>query len=170
MPRRHAGPDAGDAGAHTRTVAGTYLFADDASALARAVDAGALAPTDERADLCPYHTGALRVAVAGADASANTNTDAGALREADAPADARAVRKSDALTHGLAPAHARAKRTPHAATLAGADAAPYTYADHASTEPAADAEADTSTNTSTDAAADHVAALARAVAETYPSA
>ena len=46
----------------------------------------------------------------------------------------------------------------------------YTYADHASTEPAADAEADTSTHADTDAAADHVAALARTVAETYAQA
>ena len=51
MPRRHAGSDAGHAGADAGAVAGTDLFSDDASALARAVDAGALAPTDERADL-----------------------------------------------------------------------------------------------------------------------
>ena len=51
MPRRHAGADAGDAGAHTRTVAGTYLFSDDAPALARADDAGALAVADAPADL-----------------------------------------------------------------------------------------------------------------------
>ena len=170
MPRRHAGPDAGHAGAHTRTVAGAYLFSDDAPAVARAVDAGTDSVADAPADLRPYHTGALRVAVAGAYASAHTNTDAGALRHSDAPADARAVRKSDALTHGLAPAHARAKRTPHAATHLNADAAPYTYADHATAVARADAEADASTNTSTNAAADHVAAVARAVAETYPSA
>ena len=48
----------------------------------------------------------------GAYASTNTNTDAGALREAYAPADAGAVRISDALTHGLAPAHAAAVARP----------------------------------------------------------
>jgi len=164
---RHAGPDAGHAGADAGAFSRTYLFSDDASAVARAVDAGALAPTDERADLRPYHTGALRIPITGAYASANTNTDAGALREAYAPADAGALRVADALTHGLAPAHARAKRTPYAASLAETDAAPYTYADHAAAVARADAEADTSTNTSTDAAADHMAALARALAETY---
>ena len=133
MPRRHAGPDAGHAGADAGAVAGTYLFSDDAPAVARAVDAGALAPTDERADLFSDDTGALRVAVAGAYASANTNTDAGALREAYAPADARAVRKSDALTHGLAPAHAAADAQTYSETHPNADAAPYAYADHAAT-------------------------------------
>ena len=43
MPRRHAGPDAGDAGAHTRTVAGADLFSDDASTFLHADDAGAVA-------------------------------------------------------------------------------------------------------------------------------
>ena len=43
MPRRHAGPDAGDAGAHTRTVAGADLFSDDASTFLGADDAGAVA-------------------------------------------------------------------------------------------------------------------------------
>ena len=51
-----------------------------------------------------------------------------------------------------------------------ADAAPYTYADHAAAVACADAETHAPTNTSTNAAADHVAALAPAVAETYPSA
>ena len=39
MPRRHAGPDAGDAGAHTRTVAGADLFSHDAGAFIDADDA-----------------------------------------------------------------------------------------------------------------------------------
>ena len=51
VPRRHAGPDAGDTGTDAGAVAGTYLFSDNAPAVARADDAGALAPTDERADL-----------------------------------------------------------------------------------------------------------------------
>ena len=51
MPRRHAGPDAGHAGADAGAVAGTYLFSDNASALARADDAGALAVADAPADL-----------------------------------------------------------------------------------------------------------------------
>ena len=120
MSCRHAGPDAGHAGADAGAFSRTYLFSDDASAVARAVDAGALAPTDERADLRPYHTGALRVPITGADASAHTNTDAGALRHSDAPADALAVRKSDAGTHRLVPAHAATVAAADAATLAGA--------------------------------------------------
>jgi hypothetical protein len=55
VPRRHAGPDAGDAGTDAGAFSRTYLFSDDAPAVARAVDAGALAPTDERADLRPDH-------------------------------------------------------------------------------------------------------------------
>ena len=51
VPRRHAGPDARDAGADAGAVAGTYLFSDDAPALARADDAGALAVADAPADL-----------------------------------------------------------------------------------------------------------------------
>ena len=50
VPRRHAGPDAGDAGTDARTLAGAYLFSDDAPAVARAVDAG----TDSVAD-APAH-------------------------------------------------------------------------------------------------------------------
>ena len=88
VPRRHAGADAGDAGAHTRTVAGTDLFSDDADAFIHADDAGADAVADAPAHLLSDDAGALRVAVAGAYASANTNTDAGALREAYASTDA----------------------------------------------------------------------------------
>ena len=44
MYKRQAGADAG---AFSRT----YLFSDDASTFIHADDAGALAPTDERADL-----------------------------------------------------------------------------------------------------------------------
>ena len=51
MPRRHAGADAGDAGAHTRTVAGADLFSDDASTFIHADDAGADAVADAPADL-----------------------------------------------------------------------------------------------------------------------
>ena len=51
MSRRHAGPDAGHAGAHTRTVAGADLFSDDASTFVHADDAGAVAVADAPADL-----------------------------------------------------------------------------------------------------------------------
>ena len=51
MPRRHAGPDAGDAGAHTRTVAGADLFSDDASTFIDADDAGTDSVADAPADL-----------------------------------------------------------------------------------------------------------------------
>ena len=51
MPRRHAGPDAGDAGAHTRTVAGADLFSDDVSTFIHADDAGAHAVADAPAHL-----------------------------------------------------------------------------------------------------------------------
>ena len=141
MPRRHAGPDAGHAGAHTSAVAGADLFSDDASTFIDADDAGAVAVPLIFSDLRPYHARALGLAISGADASANTNTDAGALRETYAPADACALRVADAGTHRVSPADAAAVAATHAATLAGADAAPYTYADHASTEPAADAAA-----------------------------
>ena len=55
VPRRHAGPDAGHAGAHTRTVAGTDLFSDDAGTFIDADDAGADSVADAPADLRPYH-------------------------------------------------------------------------------------------------------------------
>ena len=51
MPRRHAGPDAGHAGTDARTLAGTYLFSDDAGTFIDADDAGAVAVADAPADL-----------------------------------------------------------------------------------------------------------------------
>ena len=80
MPRRHAGPDAGHAGTDAGAVAGTYLFSDDASTFIHADDAGAHAVADAPADIFSDDARALGLADAGAYASANTNTDAGALR------------------------------------------------------------------------------------------
>ena len=51
MPRRHAGPDAGHAGADAGAVAGAYLFSDDASTFIHADDAGADSVADAPADL-----------------------------------------------------------------------------------------------------------------------
>ena len=51
MPRRHAGPDAGDAGAHAGAVPRTDLFSDDASTFIDADDAGADSVADAPADL-----------------------------------------------------------------------------------------------------------------------
>ena len=167
MPRRHAGPDAGHAGAHTSAVAGADLFSDDASTFIDADDAGAVAVPLIFSDLRPYHARALGLAISGADASANTNTDAGALRETYAPADACALRVADAGTHRVSPAHARAVAQTYSETHSNADAAPYTYADHTAAVARADAEADASTDADADTASDHMAALARAFAETY---
>jgi len=43
VPRRHAGADAGDAGADTGAFSRTYLFSDDAPTFIHADDAGAVA-------------------------------------------------------------------------------------------------------------------------------
>ena len=67
-----------------------------------------------------------------------TPTPAPSVRPTPRPTPAPSV-SSDALTHGLAPAHASADAQTYSETHPNADAAPYTYADHASTEPAADA-------------------------------
>ena len=88
--RRHAGPDAGDAGTDAGAVSPNLpILRRRLNLHPCADDAGAHAPTDAPAHLRPDDTGALRVAVAGAYASANTNTDAGPVPYDTAP-DARA--------------------------------------------------------------------------------
>ena len=51
VPRRHAGPDAGDAGTDAGAFSRTYLFSDDASTFIHADDAGAVAVADAPADI-----------------------------------------------------------------------------------------------------------------------